>query len=88
MESGIVSSTEQARQVKSIVRSMLIAFLDNEGLVHHEYVPRGQTVKEFYKTVLQRLREAVRRHLPEKWLSGNWILHHDNAPAHGAITIN
>jgi hypothetical protein len=22
----------------------------------------------------------------EKWLSGNWILHHDNAPAHRAVT--
>ena len=62
---------------------MLIAFFDIDGLVHHEYVPRGQTVnKEFYKTVLQHLRDAVRRHRPEKWRSGKWTLHYDNAPAH------
>ena len=49
----------------------------------------GQTVnKEFYKTVLQCLRDAVRRQRPEKWRSGNWILHHDNAPAHRAVTLN
>jgi histone-lysine N-methyltransferase SETMAR len=30
----------------------------------------------------------VRRHRPEKWRSGNWILHHDNAPAHRAVTTN
>jgi len=80
---------KKARQVKSNVKTMLIAFFDIDGLVHHEYVPRGQTVnKEFHKTVLQRLRDAVRGHRPEKWRSGNWILHHDNAPAHRAVTTN
>jgi len=58
---------KKAWQVKSNVKTMLIAFFDIDGLVLHEYVPRGQTVnKEFYKTVLQRLRDAVRRHRPEK----------------------
>ena len=67
---------KKARQVKSSLKTMLIAFFDTDGLVHHEYVPRGQTVnKEFYKRVLQRLRDSVRRHRPEKWRSGNWILH-------------
>jgi len=28
------------------------------------------------------LRESVRRKRPEKWRDGDWILHHDNAPAH------
>jgi len=54
---------KQARQVTSDVKTMLIAIFDIDGLDHHEYVPRDQTVnKEFYKTVLQRLRDAVRRH--------------------------
>ena len=80
---------KKAWQVKSNVKTMLIAFFDIDGLVHHEYVPRGQTVnKEFYRTVLQHLRNAVRRHCPEKWHAGNWILHHDNAPAHSAVTTN
>ena len=53
-----------------------------------EFVPTGQTVnKEFYKTVLQRLRDAARRHRPEKWRSSNWILHH-NAAAHRVVTTN
>jgi len=80
---------KKVQQVKSNVKTMLIAFFNIDRLVHHEYVPRGQTVnKEFYKTVLQRLRDAVRRHRPEKWCSGNRILHHDNAPAHRAVTTN
>ena len=80
---------KKAREVKSNIKTMLIAFFDIDGLVHHEFVPTGQTVnKEFYKTVLQRLRDALRRHRPEKWRSGNWILHHDNAPAHRAVITN
>ena len=80
---------KKARQVKSNIKTTLIAFFDIDGLVHHEFVPTGQTVNnEFYGTVLQRLRDAVRRHRPEKRRSGNWILHHDNASAHRAVTIN
>jgi transposase len=68
---------------------MLIAFFDTDGLVLHEFVPIGQTVnKEFYKTVLQRFRDAMRRHRPEERRYGNWILHSDNAPAHRAVTTN
>jgi histone-lysine N-methyltransferase SETMAR len=76
-------------QVKSNVKTMLIAFFDIDGLVHHEYFARGLTVnKEFYKTVLQHLHNAVRRHRPEKWRPSNWILHHKNVPAHRAVTTN
>jgi len=44
---------KKARQLKSNVKIILIAFFDIEGLVHYEYVPIGQRVnKELYKTVL------------------------------------
>ena len=80
---------KKAQQVKSNVKTMLIAFFDIDGLIHHEYIPRGQTVnKALYKTVLQCLRNAGHRHRPEKWRSSNWILHCDNAPAHRAVTTN
>ena len=40
---------------------MLIAYFDIDGVVHHEFVPPGQTVSgHFYVHVLQRLRDAVR----------------------------
>jgi len=32
--------------------------------------------------LLRRLLESVRRKRLEKWRDGDWILHHDNAPAH------
>jgi len=62
---------------------MLLAFCVSEGIAHHEYAPDGQTInREFYVEVLRRLCESVRRKRPEKWRDGDWILHHDSAPAH------
>ena len=56
--------------------------------MHREFVPQGQTVNQvFYKQVLRRFRESVRRKRPEKWRTGDWFLHHDNAPAHKAISV-
>jgi len=79
---------KKGRQLRSKTKVMLLAFFDSESIVHHEYAPDGQTVnKEFYLEVLRRLRESVRRKRPEKWLDGNWILHHDNAPAHTSYLV-
>ena len=76
---------KKASQSRSHVKSMLIIFFDCEGVVHNEFVPRGQTInKEYYVEVLERLRDAVRRKRPRFWSSGDWLLHHDNAPAHSS----
>jgi len=67
---------------------MLICFFDIKGLVHFEFVPQGQTViQQFYLEVLKRLRDAVLRKCPELWRSGEWLLHHDNAPTHTALSV-
>jgi hypothetical protein len=34
---------------------------------------------------LRRLREYVRRKRPELWHNHNWLLHHNNAPAHTSL---
>ena len=56
--------------------------------MHYEFAPRGQTInKEYYVAVPKRLRDAVRRKRPRFWSSGDWLLHHDNAPAHSFAAI-
>jgi len=73
----------KGRQVQSKTKVMLLTFFDSEGILHHEYAPEGQTIiKEYYVEISRRLRESVRRKRPEKWRDGDWILNHDNAPAH------
>ena len=80
---------KKIRQVRSNVKTMLICFFDVQGIVHREFVPRGQMVnQEFYLGVLKQLRERVRRTRPELWRSGKWLIHHDNAPAHRALRIH
>ena len=64
------------------------SFFDWKSIVHHEFVPRGETVnKEFYLKVTRRLREAVRRKRPEAWINKTCMLHHYNAPPHASLLI-
>ncbi|UYV73487.1 hypothetical protein LAZ67_10003679 [Cordylochernes scorpioides] len=59
---------KKSRILKSRNKVLLVAFLDNKGIVHHEYLPAGQTViKEMYLDILRHLREAIRKKMPEKW---------------------
>ena len=50
---------------KSKIKSMLICFFDNQGIVHTEFVPQGQTVNQFYyREILERPRKRVIRVRP------------------------
>ncbi|UYV71544.1 hypothetical protein LAZ67_8003658 [Cordylochernes scorpioides] len=62
---------KKSRILKSRNKVLLVAFLDNKGIVHHEYLPAGQTGSDSKK-------------MPEKWPNGDWILHHNNARPHTA----
>lgn len=76
------------RAERSVGKVMLISFFDYNGMVHHEYLPRGETVNGmFYKGVMQRLRDAIRRKRRQLWQDGNWCLQHDNAPAHRSLVV-
>ena len=69
-------------------QTLLIAFFDNKGIIHKEFVPAGQTINAaFYQAVLNRLLQDIRRVRPELHRTGKWILLHDNAPAHSAIRV-
>jgi hypothetical protein len=88
MEDAVVTSAEESESSPVNVKTMLIAFFDVEGLVHHEFLPQRQALNQtVYITVLQRLRDAISRKRPHKWSSGTWLLHHDNAPCHAALSV-
>jgi len=67
---------------------MLIVLFGMEGIVHYEYVPQGQTInQQLYPQVLKRLRITLYRESSQKLAVEAWALHHDNAPAHTAHSI-
>jgi hypothetical protein len=69
------------------MKSILVTFFDNKGIVHIKFIPQGHTVnKAHYVEMLKRLREAVHRKRPKLW-PNHCILHHVNAPAHNALCV-
>ena len=36
---------------------------------------------------MRNLREAIRQKRPDLWKNKNWLLHHDNAPAHTSLLV-
>jgi hypothetical protein len=61
---------------------------NHQGTVHYEFDPEGQTINQDVSlAVLRRLRDAVRRKQPEMWTAGSWLLQHNNAPTHTALSI-
>ena len=64
-------------------RSKIKVSFDFRAVVFYEFLPPCQTVnKEYYVSVMRRLREAIRLKRPELWDSNSWFLHHAKAPSH------
>jgi hypothetical protein len=71
---------------KSNIKYLLNCFFDSQWIVHKEFVPPGQTANQnFYREVLERLRKRVAHVRPG--IARTWMLHHDNAPSHTAVSI-
>jgi len=78
---------KKACQSRSNIKVVLVVFFNLDGIVRAEFVPRNTTVNsEYYKGLLERLRNDVRRKWPEKWANG-FILHHDNTTCHTSLLV-
>ncbi len=70
----------------STVKVMLVAFFDNRGMVHHEFVPNGLGIGGVvYAGIIQRLLQAIQHRRRD--VRNNWVLLHDNAPAHRSAPV-
>jgi len=80
--------TTSEKSEKEQIKNKIHAYLpfDSEQIVHTEFVPRGHSVNQFYyREILERLRKRVVRVRPS--IADSWMLHHDNAPCHTAISV-
>jgi hypothetical protein len=86
---GIKRSSNLQKCTNAVVRGLTLMFTNLIlERVHYEFVPTGQAVNQvYYLQVLKRLREKVRRKRPKRFANNSWILHHDNATAHTALSV-
>jgi len=89
-KSGVAHCKHSPSQVSENeqIQNQIDAFIfDNQGIVHKKFVPPGQSVNQtFYRDVLERLGKRVARGRTS--IAPTWMLHHDNAPCHTAVSIN
>jgi len=79
------SQESENEQIQNQINAHL--FFYSQGIVHKEFVPSGQTVNQtVYQEVLERLSKRVARVKPG--IAHTWMLQHDNAPCHTAVSIN
>jgi len=54
---------------------MLVIFFDCQGVIHKEFVPEGKTINAvYYKGVMERFLNRIRRVRPRLCQSGEWFL--------------
>ena len=80
---------EKVRIEMSVQKVMLVAFIDKDGLVYHEFVPNGQGIGGIlYGQILDCFLQALRRQCPQLATRAGmrtWALLHDGAPAHRSL---
>ena len=73
MEVTIITKSKKFRLQKSKVKTMLVCFYDSKGIIHHEFVPEGQTVTgSFYLSVLEEDSPCPARVLSTRQLVSSW----------------
>ncbi len=72
----------------SRVKAKLILFFDSNGVIHHKYVPKGQTANAtFYVQILDCLCKRIARVRPEMWRDRKFFFLNDNAHPHTVAIV-
>ncbi len=79
---------QKVRSVKSKTKTMCIVCFYSQGIIRRKFVSQCKMVNgEFYEGVVRRLIHQIHHVRPTFIESGNWILLHDNVPAHTSLRI-
>jgi hypothetical protein len=86
IETGDTSKPLESSHVEITTEDTAHHFLRCQGYYSLWIQSTRQSTKLINVEILKRLREAVHRKRPELW-PNDWILHHDNDPAHKALSV-
>jgi len=76
---------QKFRVQKSAGKALASRFLDQDGILFIDYLPKGQTINaEHYSSLLVQLKDILKEKSRGKFIKGVLFLH-DNAPAHRAL---
>ena len=82
------SSSPRPKKIRvqnSAPKVLVSVFLDQNGVLHIDYLPKGRTVNaEYYSSLLVLLKDIMKEKRHGKFPKGVLSLH-DNAPAHRAL---
>jgi hypothetical protein len=59
---------------------------DYQNIVYYDFIPEDKTVNK-YTDIIRRLRDAIRRKRPEKWITNSKFVLHNYAPAHRSVLV-
>ena len=83
-----LAKAEKVRFQKSRVRTMLVIFFYWQGIIHNEFFPESKTINAgYYKGVMERLLNRIRRVRRGMCEFAYWFLLHDNAPSHNTTIV-
>jgi hypothetical protein len=72
----------------SKIKTTLITFFGQQGVIHKELVLEGQTGNSaFYVEVIGRLLKRTSRVRPQFRTESSWFLLHDKAPSHSTLVV-
>jgi hypothetical protein len=66
---------------------ILVTFCNNQGIIHKEFVPPGQTLNMEYVEVLSRLVQRIHHVRPQFQERGSLFRLHDNTKPHTAVSV-
>jgi len=83
-----IPSAEETEIPKVTHQDYVDKFFDSQGLVYKEFVLEGKKINaELYKGLMDRLLERIQRVRPAAFCCRDFLLLHDNAPAHKAASV-
>jgi len=80
-----LSRSKKFRVQKSAGKVLALIFLDQDGILLIDYLPKSQTINaEYYSSLLVQLKDILKENRRGKVTKGVLFLH-DNAPVHRAL---
>jgi hypothetical protein len=64
-----------------------VVLFGSKGVTDKDNAHQGQNVsQQYYTGFLRRLRNDISGKGPDKWRTQDWLMHHDKAPDHPALS--